>query len=158
MKNNIKFHCILLIVAVVVGLILDGTTVWKDYVQGFIDGWNSVGYSVEEPIAGKGGPVSFLCTVIPMIVCSYTFISFWVVFVKLLFSLKDGNVFDESIVKRTRKMGYTLIVMFVGIAVFCLYTHEPFSGKTLVIGSFLLIFSEIFRIARVMKEEQDLTI
>lgn len=161
MKNNFKFHCILLIIAVVIGFAIDSSTVWADYCQGFLDGWNEQGDSREMPVTEvASGKSSLLLFSIGLLACAYTIVVFWISFVKLLLQLRAGDVFNKDIAFRTRYMGNMLIAFFLGL--FLIYqshaTSMELSGSPLVIGCGLLIISEIFRIARVMKEEQDLTI
>ena len=152
MNNSFKFHCILFVVAVIFGLVVDFSTSVSDLSSGVIAGWNSSG----EPLSSQE-----TYSVLVSVLFVPFFIYFWVLFAKVLISASKGDVFAESMSLYTKKMGYALLGMFViHFLSYIPYLHERFFTPLswLIFAAGLLIISEILRIVRVMKEEQDLTI
>lgn len=99
-----------------------------------------------------------------------------ITFIKFFISVYKDNVFDIKTENRVRTLGIIQIVMYVlnyiyevlivnkanstvDIEGFCINNSGYNDGKSLLyIGFILLILSEVFRMARKLKEEQELTI
>ncbi|MDR3061341.1 MAG: DUF2975 domain-containing protein, partial [Dysgonamonadaceae bacterium] len=95
---------------------------------------------------------------------------------KVVRSIARDDIFDEKNILRIRRIGYSLILMFL-IAIFIAFTSMatarymvslkdyrvlfPLDSTdifTLIFGILVLIFAEILKIATQIKEEQDLTV
>ena len=99
-----------------------------------------------------------------------------IIFIKFFISVYKDNVFDSKTENRVRILGIIQIVMYVlnyiyevlivnkanstvDIEGFCINNSGYNDDKSLLyIGFILLILSEVFRMARRLKEEQELTI
>ncbi|MBP5479826.1 MAG: DUF2975 domain-containing protein, partial [Bacteroidaceae bacterium] len=99
--------------------------------------------------------------------------------IKFFISVKNGNIFDSNIEGRTFRLGILYIILnvidFIHTAImikeanstieiegykinYGCYDFSVNSHPTLYIGFILLIISEVFRMARKLKEEQEFTI
>ena len=95
-------------------------------------------------------------------------------FIKIMISVNKSVIFDWINVRRLRKIGTGLILIFVADAIISIYESvlaigqikisnysivlESFSENLLVEGMIAFIVAEIFAVGLRLKEEQDLTI
>jgi len=95
-------------------------------------------------------------------------------FIKLLISVNRSVIFDWINVRRLRKIGTGLILVFIADSLISIYESvlaigyikitnysilmETFSENLLIEGMIAFIFAEIFAVGLRLKEEQDLTI
>ena len=95
-------------------------------------------------------------------------------FIKILISVNRSVIFDWINVRRLRKIGTGLILIFIADAIISIYESvlaighikianysilmEAFSENLLIEGMIAFIFAEIFAVGLRLKEEQDLTI
>jgi len=95
-------------------------------------------------------------------------------FVKILISVNRSVIFDWINVRRLRKIGTGLILIFIADAIISIYESvlaigilkisnysiimETFSENLLIEGMIAFIIAEIFAVGLRLKEEQDLTI
>ena len=95
-------------------------------------------------------------------------------FVKIMISVNKSVIFDWINVRRLRKIGTGLILMFIADAIISIYESvlamgifkisnysiimETFSESLLIEGMIAFIVAEIFAVGLRLKEEQDLTI
>lgn len=129
---------------------------------------------VAMPAPKNGGIIHYLgevCSLILVVVSIYALIQFF----KLIRSINRGIIFDWLNVKILRKLGWALVVSFIGyFSSMAITNHElskqislngcefsmtvVFSDSTLILGFVSLLVAEIFAIGLKMKEEQELTI
>ena len=117
------------------------------------------------------GIVVNIIYVIIMLIGSYMLV---VNFIKILISVNRSVIFDWINVRRLRKIGAGLILVFIADAFMTIYESvfaigqikiasysiimETFSENLLIEGMIAFIFAEIFAVGLRLKEEQDLTI
>lgn len=162
MKYQFKFHCILFVSVVILTFLLSITEVSSIL---FFAKEGSPTNSIEpvETFSPSPWSFSYQCCLWITNICFITFIVF---FVKLFNLARRGDVFNKKVSAYTKYLGLLWCAVAATQQIFnwlCIPSWKIQSvfdhmSHALIFVVGLLIISEIFRIARVMKEEQDLTI
>lgn len=162
MKNKFKFHCILFVAAVILTFLLSITEASTFF---FLvkDGNPAEGIEPAETFSPSPWSFSYQACLWITNIC---FISFIVFFVKLFNLARRGDVFNKKVSSYTKYIGILWCGVVATQQIFNLLFYPSWKiqslfdnmSHALIFVAGLFIISEIFRIARVMKEEQDLTI
>lgn len=170
MKTKLNLYCTLLVLAVLFSLAVDAYFHVGDFIEGFRQGWesadNNSGSNWDGTPLQNVHPLLATFIAITGSLCGLAlvilFFAFWCYFYRTIWTIKKGGVFEDSVSRGVRFMGYMLMLYFAVNTIYQItsgpITQVDYPTYYLCFGCGLLIVSEVLKIAKEIKEEQDLTI
>ena len=170
MKTKLKLYCTLLVIAVLFSFVVDAYFHFGDFFEGFRRGWEDgntdSGTNWEGTALQNVHPLLAMIIAIIGSLCGLAFIilffAFWCYFYRTVWTIQKGGIFENTVSRGVRFMGYMLMLYFVVTTIYQIvsgpFTQVDYATDYLCFGCGLLIVSDVLIKAKEIKEEQDLTI